>query len=768
MDVNKLCMGCMRELDGDEDYCPHCGYKIGSLNSSRGLQPQTILNGKYIVGKVIGEGGFGITYIAYDLLLNNRVAIKEYFPSELVTRDTSTGTQTSLTVLTGSKEEQYQKGMDRFVKEAANLAKFNNLSGIVSVKEFFYENNTAYMVMEYIDGITLSKYMDDNGGKLPYTKVLELMTPVMNSLEKVHEAGIVHRDISPDNIMISTNGNMKLIDFGAARTVENDDAKSLTVILKHGYAPEEQYQPDGKQGPWTDIYALSATMYRMITGVVPQESTDRILSGDKVEAVRKINPEVPNKISNAIMHGLGIKSNNRISNISYYKHELENGNQKKKILIISSITVASILLLVSAGIVYKSLQIAKSEKEAYKIEDDLKLDENMDDTDIEKGDAIENFTDEGGEILPNEQAEDVEERHILTEEEEKEQWRRYQNSIFEMVGMPTKDEQFYGIYDDFDGNGNKELFMVFYPSEMATVLYADESGIWIEDQWETKGFIKASDESERILSLRNDIANSYQYMSESDLLEGVTLNEAVFGHQKLCYYYYYKQGNRYCCYSVLNQKPCLYHELLVEEEGLILGSSICDTRCFTHMGEDVYTGDFFTYYAPYYLNGEFGELGSIQLSEEEYMSVEGLIDQINANAIYIKENYHTNGYVDGSGYPYDGYKINDIELDSVFYNEVGYYIANYKCYCSFESIQSDAFSSWGTDIPYYVNLVENHHSYVNYSGSEENMNEDTVAGIYAHVILKPDDGGYITIDRSNGYIGSAVTDNVLVMSEFNN
>lgn len=162
MDINKLCMGCMEEVDGDEEYCPHCGYKIGNINSSRGLQPQTILNGKYIVGKVVGEGGFGITYIAYDLVLNNRVAIKEYFPSELVTRDTSSGTQTALTVLTGSKEEQYKKGIERFVREAANLAKFNNLLGIVSVKEFFYENNTAYMVMEYIDGITLSSTVKNN------------------------------------------------------------------------------------------------------------------------------------------------------------------------------------------------------------------------------------------------------------------------------------------------------------------------------------------------------------------------------------------------------------------------------------------------------------------------------------------------------------------------------------------------------------------------------------------------------------------------------
>ena len=152
----------MGVLEENYDFCPECGYKVGTPNSSRGLQLYTILCGKYLVGRVIGEGGFGITYIAYDLVLNARVAIKEYFPSELVTRETSTGSQTSITVLTGSKEDQYKKGIERFVREAENLARFNDLPGIVSVKEFFYENNTAYMVMEYIDGITLSKYLDKN------------------------------------------------------------------------------------------------------------------------------------------------------------------------------------------------------------------------------------------------------------------------------------------------------------------------------------------------------------------------------------------------------------------------------------------------------------------------------------------------------------------------------------------------------------------------------------------------------------------------------
>jgi len=206
---------------------------------------------------------------------------------------------------------------------------------------------------------------------------------------------------------------------------------------------------------------------------------------------------------------------------------------------------------------------------------------------------------------------------------------------------------------------------------------------------------------------------------------------------------------------------------LSEENGLVLGSDISGTRCFTHLGEELYIGDFFTYYAPYFLDGEFGELGSVQLSEEEYMSVDGLEDQIIINATFIKENFHINGYVDGGGYPFDGYSIDSIELDSVFYNEEGYYIVNYKCFCSFEIIAPDPFSDWGTVVPYYVNTVENYSCNVDYSGSEEKKAIDTVAGVYAHVILKPDGDEYKTVSISNGYIGSTITDKVMVMSEFN-
>lgn len=453
MNISKLCMGCMREYD-EEGICPHCGYKRGTPNSSRGLQPQTILNGKYLVGKVIGEGGFGITYIAYDLILNSRVAIKEYFPSELVTRDTSTGIQTSITVITESREEEYKKGIERFVREAGNLAKFNNLSGIVSVKEFFYENNTAYMVMEYIDGVTLSEYLNNNGGKIDYMSAIEMLSPVMDSLEKIHNAGIIHRDISPDNIMVTKDGEMKLIDFGAARIIDNNDAKSLTVILKHGYAPEEQYQSNGNQGTWTDVYALAATMYRMITGEVPQESTDRVLSGDKVEAIYKLNPEVPRSISNAIMHGISVKASKRTKTISKLKMELQNGRRNRQALLfeISAVAIVSVILI-ATGImgIYRQKERGK-----------------------EKVNTEDRVTNSGASMLTNEGKDNslIETESIKLEEKTEEE---LSSMIEEKSGMKIT----YGIYEDYDGDGSNEYYCFVSTSPDNTEYATDSSGqIW--------------------------------------------------------------------------------------------------------------------------------------------------------------------------------------------------------------------------------------------------------------------------------------------------
>ena len=306
---------------GDSVICPHCGYNMNSEIPKHHLQPGTILGGKYWVGNAIGEGGFGITYIGYNLNLEIKVAIKEYFPNGLVSRDTS-NTDT-VTIFSGSTQQMYEQGREKFVNEARALAKFDNLQGIVSVKDFFMENGTAYIVMEYVEGETLKSFLRRNGGKIPSEDIFVMMTPLMKSLAEVHKKGLIHRDISPDNIMITADAQVKLLDFGAARDISANGNKSLSIQLKPGYAPEEQYRTHGKQGPWTDVYSLCATMYRAITGIQPIESLER-LQNDTLQRPSALGIAIDPIKENAIMNGMEIFADRRFQNIDALYNALFN------------------------------------------------------------------------------------------------------------------------------------------------------------------------------------------------------------------------------------------------------------------------------------------------------------------------------------------------------------------------------------------------------------------------------------------------------------
>lgn len=302
-----LCMGCMRKKP-TKGVCPYCFFDLEHYQASpHHLQPRTILSGKYMVGKALGEGGFGITYIGWNLNLEIPLAIKEYFPSGFVTRDV--GRADNVSVLSGNKAQFYEKGRERFLDEARILGKFDDMEGIVSVKDFFKENGTAYIVMEYLDGEDFGSFLNRNGGRLPVESVFEMMRPVMKALIAVHKKGLIHRDISPDNIRITTNSKVKLLDFGAAREVSGGE-KSLSIMLKPGYAPEEQYRTRGHQGPWTDIYALCATMYRAITGKKPMESLDR-MGRDELLSPSQLGVSINPGQEYAIMKGMAVLAQNR-------------------------------------------------------------------------------------------------------------------------------------------------------------------------------------------------------------------------------------------------------------------------------------------------------------------------------------------------------------------------------------------------------------------------------------------------------------------------
>lgn len=324
MDVEKICMGCMKELK-QPGVCPHCGYNPADAKAEgHYLKPYTILNGKYLVGKVLGEGGFGITYIGYDLNLEMPVAIKEFYPNGFVTRES--GVTNMISMYRGTNLEAVQKWKNNFIKEARTLAKCSHLSGIVGVKDFFEENATAYIVMEYLEGMTLKNYAKSHGGKLEAVQLLKALEPVMSSLAQVHEYGLIHRDISPDNIMLLPGGQMKLLDFGAARDYASEEEKSLSVMLKPGYAPEEQYRSKGKQGPWSDVYAFAATIYKCITGVTPPESMERMRQ-DELKKPSELGIQISPQIEQAIIKGMAVYAENRYQSMNELMMALSMRNQ---------------------------------------------------------------------------------------------------------------------------------------------------------------------------------------------------------------------------------------------------------------------------------------------------------------------------------------------------------------------------------------------------------------------------------------------------------
>lgn len=299
-------MGCMEEK-GEAVVCPSCGLDETQLDSSNSnfLPPGSRLNGRYIVGTPLGQGGFGITYIGYDTTLNSKVAIKEYYPSDIAGRS-----KTNCTVVAFTQgADDYETGKRRFLNEARTLAKFAEHPCIVGVKDFFDENGTAYMVMEYLNGVSLKEYLNRNGGKISPEEAISILMPVIDALRAVHKVGIIHRDISPDNIFITRDARVRLIDFGSARQTLNGQ-KSLSVMLKPGYAPEEQYRSQGNQGPWTDIYALTATFYRMITGTVPPDSLERVL-----EDTLEIPAELPQNLQTAISIGMAVRAAERYTSV---------------------------------------------------------------------------------------------------------------------------------------------------------------------------------------------------------------------------------------------------------------------------------------------------------------------------------------------------------------------------------------------------------------------------------------------------------------------
>ena len=298
--------------------CPGCGLTAGSYRPKpHHLPPGTVLMGRYLVGRALGEGGFGITYLGRDLRLELRVAIKEYFPTAWVCRrpDTSPG----VSVYTGAGPD-YEKGRSRFLFEARTMARMEKQPEIVGVRDFFEANGTAYIVMEYLDGTTF-KELVRRRGRIPARELLDMIEPVFSALSAMHAAGLIHRDISPDNLMLERD-SVRLLDFGCARESALGE-ETVTITLKHGYAPIEQYQHKG-QGPWTDVYALAATIYYCLTGRTPPQALDRLMD-DELIPPRRLGAELTEAQERALLRGMGIRQHRRWRSMEEFRSALYGG-----------------------------------------------------------------------------------------------------------------------------------------------------------------------------------------------------------------------------------------------------------------------------------------------------------------------------------------------------------------------------------------------------------------------------------------------------------
>ncbi|MDR1192898.1 MAG: FHA domain-containing protein [Peptococcaceae bacterium] len=316
-----LCPKCF-QMDYRGGQCPQCGYNaMETLESAMTLPPGTLLSRRYITGQVLGIGGFGITYLAMDTGAGATCAIKEYFPAALATRSGEGG---GVAINGKSSREPFLHGIKVFQNEVSLLRGFQGEPLIVQARDYFEENGTAYFAMEYLDGVSLMGLARSGGNFIPYGFAKEILLKAGEALAKVHQKNLLHRDVSPENIFITREGQVKLIDFGATRYFVGEMSKSLSVVLKPGFAPPEQYSSRGNQGPWTDIYALAATFYYVLTGVKVPEAPDR-LSGKAVEKLTAMIPGLDHRVAEAVDKALRLNYKERYQTVDEFLREIQKG-----------------------------------------------------------------------------------------------------------------------------------------------------------------------------------------------------------------------------------------------------------------------------------------------------------------------------------------------------------------------------------------------------------------------------------------------------------
>ncbi len=316
--MNTFCPNCFTQ--GFTGRCAACGYLgLSSAGSHLMLTPGTLLAGRYTLGRVLGAGGFGVTYLALDGQSGQKVAVKEYLPVAFAVRSAD---GCSVSPSSRENQETFEHGLGVFRREAETLSHFAGNQNVVQVYGCFAQNNTAYFAMEFLDGVNLAGLTRAAGGRLPQEQAAEIVNAVARTLDAVHRKGMLHRDISPENIFVTRQGEIKLIDFGATRFFVGERSRSLSVVLKPGFAPPEQYSSKGNQGPWTDLYALCATFYTIVGGQRPPDAPDR-LAGAPLAGLNQMG--IPPRMARMVEAGLQLDYRHRPQNMAAFLAGLQEG-----------------------------------------------------------------------------------------------------------------------------------------------------------------------------------------------------------------------------------------------------------------------------------------------------------------------------------------------------------------------------------------------------------------------------------------------------------
>lgn len=305
-----LCYGCMNPKDCDENgVCRVCGFDENAPSLPSYLAPGVMLRDRYVVGKLLSYNGESANYIGFDTITQSKVVIKEYMPDTLCEREAGK----SILDVAPQYVAQYKTLMSEFVELNKTLSKMRSLSHIIPVVDMFGDNNTGYVVLAYFEGVTLEKYIEHNGGRLTWETVRRFFPPIFTTVSLVHNAGLVHRGICPENILIGENGDIKLTGF--AISDERTANTEIAPELYSGYAAPEQYNSSARQGTWTDVYGVSAMLYKALTGVTPLDAASRI-TDDTLETPASLVPEIPESVSNVIMSGMELDGEKRIQTIT--------------------------------------------------------------------------------------------------------------------------------------------------------------------------------------------------------------------------------------------------------------------------------------------------------------------------------------------------------------------------------------------------------------------------------------------------------------------